>query len=315
MPDVLHVGTSSGSILEYLEDVVGHELVFSMALGARRANRKPVLSVHGLDGRRIGYAKVGLTSLSNALISHEADTLRSLGAGAPLQEFRAPNVLHHGSWDGHGVLLMESLRPSANRPSRGLPRQAVAELAARDGIGKARPEGSAWFRAVMSDADSLRAQGQPQLWHAAARYAHTFREEDLPLGVWHGDLGPWNMAWDVDLPLIWDWERCQGQVPFGIDAVHFTCHEVLRGQDAAGARDALGGPGTEALRSVLSRAPVEPLSTRTVRALLLGYLLLIGARFSVDSLRPDGGVVADLARWYLSVLEDEMDAEEHTPWN
>lgn len=316
MPDVLQIGPTSGTLLDYLEHVVQDEVRVSMALGARRANRKPVLSVHRRDGRQVGYAKVGLTPLANDLIDHEARTLRSLSAGPAPRHFRAPAVIHHGGWGSSRVLLMETLRPSAPRRSRDLPLGAMAELAGRDGVVWEPLGESAWIRAITVDAGQLRSAGHPELLEIVARYARAFGGMTAPLGGWHGDLGSWNMAWEGDTAFIWDWERAQDRVPVGIDAVHFTCHASLRDTgNLARARDVLTDASTRAIRSVLARLGIDRSDAHVDRAVLLGYLLSMTARFSVDAVRPDGEVVSDLARWYLTVLSDQLDQEERMPWS
>ncbi len=46
---------------------------------------------------------------------------------------------------------------------------------------------------------------------------------DLPVGSWHGDWTPWNLAPSADRGmLVWDWERFASGVPVGYDALHYS---------------------------------------------------------------------------------------------
>lgn len=309
MPHVLRVDSSTGSLLEHLHQVTGREVRFSLAIGSRRANRKPVLNVHALDGAEIGYAKVGLTTLANTLIDHEAAMLASLAAQPP-RSFRAPRPIHHGHWRTSSVLLMESLRPSAQQSAAGVPLAAIAELVARDGLVWRRLGESAWLERIAGAGAELTGLGRPGLSAVTERYRRTYGQLRVPLGHWHGDLGPWNMAWEGQTALVWDWERAEPDVPAALDAVHFTSHSVLRDVgNAPRARQVLAGAGTDAVRAVLRRLP-EPVGEDVVRGVVLGYLLSVAARFSADATRPDGEAVGRLADWHLAVLNDLLDHEE-----
>lgn len=315
MPHVLQVGPSEDSLLDYLEGVVGTNLRVSLAIGARRANRKPVLSVHTAEGTEVGYAKVGLTALANSLIDHEAKTLLVLAQAPVPKHFTAPNVIHHGTWAGSQVLLMESLRPSSQRTSQGVPVTAMAELASRAGITWESLAGSSWLGAIRAEGRRLAAAGEPGLADVTARYEEAFSAVRVPLGMWHGDLGPWNMAWEGDIPLIWDWERAQQGVPVGIDAVHFTCHSTLRDiGNLDGARAVLVGEGSQVLSTVHAALGHDGSGNRLRNAVLCGYLLSLAARFSVDADRPDGDAVRAIARWHVTVLDDQL-ARRSLLWN
>lgn len=319
MPNVLRVGPSQGSVVDYLAGVVGRDIRLSLAIGSRRANRKPVLNVHTVDGAEVGYAKVGLTPLADALIEHEAATLAEL-MQEPSRTFRAPRLLHHGRWRTSSVLLMESLRPSGHTRASRAPLEAIAELTARDGVQWQRMRDTAWFKRIMTTGEEQRSAGLAELEHLAERYLRVFGDLEIPLGRWHGDLGPWNMAWQGRTALIWDWERSEADVPVAIDAVHFVCHPALRDiGNMSRARQSLSSQGADALGAALRRIPggdlvdVEP---DLVRALVVGYLLSIAARFSADAQRPGGDSVEQLAAWHRAVLRDQLDQEEvRRTWN
>ena len=100
-------------------------------LGTRRVNQKPVLQVFDLDGRLLGYAKVGHNELTAALVRREAAALASIGAQAP-QWFRVPRLIDHGQWGGLDILVTSPLvaRGGAGDVSRVARVNAMLEVAA-----------------------------------------------------------------------------------------------------------------------------------------------------------------------------------------
>lgn len=309
MPTTLTVGSSEDSILDHLSDAVGHGVQFSMAIGSRRANRKPVLAVYAGD-TEVGFAKVGLNPLANRLIEREAETLVALSQ-ARITHFRSPRVIHHAQWRSNSVLLMESLRPQRRSLSGEIPHAAIVEIV-RTGTPTTEPvAGTEWFKHLLIAANTLREQGRPELSRLTDNYRGAFGTVRAPFGRWHGDLGPWNMVWDKSSASIWDWERSEASVPAGLDAVHFTCHSSLREiGNLSRARAALETSGTAALREAITGVGANGSNDRLLRACLLGYLLSVGARFSEDAERHGGEMVRPLADWYLAVLDDQLSNEE-----
>ncbi|GLW07302.1 hypothetical protein Misp01_24320 [Microtetraspora sp. NBRC 13810] len=127
------VPSGAESIIGHLGEVLGMPVRVVLHIRpARRANRKPVLEVHGPDGLA-AYVKVGDSARARALVRNEAAALRLL-ADAPLKTVCPPVLLHHGEWRGLDVLVVSPLPvPRRRRP---IPAQlihaAVAEIAALD---------------------------------------------------------------------------------------------------------------------------------------------------------------------------------------
>ena len=316
MPHCVRIGPGEQSISGYLSAVCGAPVRVSLTIGRPRANRKPVLGVYSSEGREVGFAKVGLTPLAGALIDHEATVLRELSARRP-QSFVAPRVLHHGRWRGFSVLLLEPLRATRPSAGAGLPVRAVTEIVTQAGVTWQPWEDGGWLTALRSQASRISGTEGSLLSRLVERTAEQHRGTAVPCGTWHGDLGPWNMAWDGSMPLIWDWERSGTGVPAGVDAVHFTAHAVLREVGhTQRARAVLDGPGRAAVRAVLDRLVppgVPDLSLPVTHA----YLLLLAARFLTDAQGRDGSAVTELAHWYAAVLEDQLasNREGQRPWN
>lgn len=307
MPDVLQVTGPRDSLLGHLSDVVGERVQFSVAIGSKRANRKPVLSVFTESDDDVGFAKVGLTPLANHLIDHEASVLRSFEASQP-KSFRPPRLLYHGAWRGSRVLLMETLRPHRRQPSRtSPPLSAMVEICSRVPLTWQQTTSSAWWQAIEKDSAGLDESASAQHLANLEKFRARYGKVSLPMGYWHGDLGPWNMAWDGATPLVWDWERASAPVPAGLDALHYVCHPALRDVgNLSRARHALANTGTHTLQSLLDRLGMGP-QRPDLRAVVATYLLTVATRFALDAGRPDGGEVRTLAEWYAAVLRDHLE--------
>ena len=85
------VGDTDGpSILEYLENVLGHPVEVGVALGPElRPNVKPVLQVLDARGRLVAFAKIGWNDLTKGLIDNEAGSLETPHADAT-EDVRRP---------------------------------------------------------------------------------------------------------------------------------------------------------------------------------------------------------------------------------
>ena len=309
MPYGLNVTPGSGSISDYLADIVGAPVMLSLSVGSARANRKPVLNVHTADGREIGFAKVGLNGLTNALVDHEHSALRAL-ASHRSASFAVPEVIHHGSWRGNAVLLMTALRADRRRVQNGVPVEAAAAIAATGAIGSCPAESGPWFTGLRRELTTLHGTSESVLPELADAYGERFAGLDVPFGAWHGDFGAWNLAATAGAPLVWDWERYAHDVPLGSDVVHYLAHPVLRAVDQmAAARTSLGFGCRPALAQAVGRCagPDPARDPAVLDALVLGYLLTITARFTLDSLTPDGAAVRPLARWHQRVLADRLE--------
>lgn len=314
LPYGLRLSSASDSITDYLAQAISQEVVISLSVGSARANRKPILNVHTTDGTDIGFAKVGLNPLTNDLVIHEHDVLQQLtkNEGA---NFTAPAPIHFGYWHGHAVLLMSSLRPDRRQGNKELPIGAAASIVGTTPLVWAPVDTSSWFTDLVGSAAALQGTAGKLLSELLDRYGQEYGAQVLPFAAWHGDFGPWNLARTSGVPMVWDWERYATGIPVGFDVIHFLTHQTLRDEgNFKAARRALDSTCRPALRQVLRRAAgiSEPYQN-VMNALVVGYLLSIATRFTMDSYTPGGHPVLSLADWHRTLVEDQLRAGSSAP--
>lgn len=306
-PTLLHVApVDDDSVEARLSAVAGGPIRFSLAGGSPRANAKPVLGVYRPGRGEVGFCKVGLTELASRLVAHEADVLQRLAAVGG-DRLVVPPVLHAGAWDDHELVLLGAVRGEIG-PGRVLPVEAMRAIAGAAGLRRLPWTESPWVAAVV--ARSLRSPvgiGERLRELLAALVERNDGQArtrgHLLHGSWHGDWGPWNMAWSAGRAVVWDWERFSTDVPAGFDVVHFTAHARLRRiGDRAGALDVLARRAEPAVAAFLAGFP-NPAGSETtaVSAVVDAYLLELACRFAVDAVEVRAPEVERLAGWYLDV--------------
>ncbi len=196
------------------------EMEVAVALGAPRPNRKPVVQVLAPSGATRAWAKLGVDALTDALVAHETKAL-ALRPEAPVV---APSVVASSSWHGHPLLVLNHMEMEETEGPLVLTAETLAAIA---GPPTYEPVStSAWWATLCQEA---RADANPR-GAVELRVADLGRRLDSrrwPFGRWHGDLAPWNAAWRGDQLQVWDWERSDGPVPCGLDAVHNVIQVAL----------------------------------------------------------------------------------------
>ena len=242
------------------------------------------------DGETLGFAKLALSPLARRLVRAEAVNLRLL-AEHDFEHLELPNVIHHGPWQEHELLVMTALHaPFRRRHGRDtLPVSAMAELAAFGGVSTLSLAESPWFGGVLSTAAEAADSSARRFERLLERLADRSGERAVRFGSWHGDWGPWNMVWAGERVRLWDWERFTGGVPLGLDALHYAlAGEPERAQPSA-------------LRESAAKA-LAPFSVADEEAdlLLALYVTALTARFLPDSLTEYG---AQLRRRVVALLD------------
>jgi len=262
-------------LIQHLADVLNEpDIVGSITLGPHRRNRKPVIQLIAQSGRTVGYAKVGWSPTTTALVNNEARILRLVGPNTP-NTLDIPTVIHSDVWRGLALVVTSSIQRSPLKQRRSQPapcppsivksiaslvspnEQRVADLAMV----------SQWretSETMASDTDFL-----PLL----DRLVETHGDMVVPLGLWHGDLTAWNMASGTPTS-IWDWEFAAEGRPVGFDTLHqhFETHRRCRGGTNQGAIDAVLAGANSWLSSLAMG--YDPATTNTIADLYLAELLM-----------------------------------------
>lgn len=295
------------SVESHLGTVVGGDVRLTVQIGAERANAKPVLGVYRtVDGREIGFCKVGSTALAGRLVRHESLTLERLAA-AHLRTLEVPPVLHTGRWGGCDLVLLGTLRGSRGA-GQSLPYGAMREVALVAGTTDPVLVDSPWVRSVRARRVAAAAPHSDWLQTVVTALVERHALLRVPHGTWHGDWGPWNMAWAGDRPVVWDWERCADGVPVGMDAAHFVAHPPLRRVgELRVALAVLHDRAEPAVATLLGTLVPEEDRPGVARAVVNAYLIEIACRFAVDAAQVDAPAVERLATWYLQVAAARLD--------
>ena len=291
------------TIESFLRAALGADVLVSLYLGPARANRKPVLQLLSPQGQPAGFAKIGTSPLTRALVQAERDALIRLGR-AGLSGVTVPEVLHFAEWRDLKVLVLSALPVrQRRRPVNGAALAAAMNSVA--GVGGLRREplatGSYWRRLTGRLAAADRSSERDTLLGALGTLSARAGDAQLVLGSWHGDWTPWNMASTSDGLLVWDWERFTDGVPLGFDALHYRLQkDVVPGRREPraaaagciqGAPLALGGFGLGA---------AEARITATL------YLADLATRYLADRQAQAGALLGAPGAWLIPAITDHV---------
>jgi hypothetical protein len=199
----------------------------AISVGATlRPNVKPVLTVLSPAGRVLAFAKIGWNELTADLVRNESRMLLEL-RDRPTRTFRAPRVLHHGTWNGNELLVLSPLEHAVRRrrPVDALPEAAMLrELATVMGSERVRVTSTPVWADLVARATAAAGTLEHGERVAAAIAALEARLADVELlhGLSHGDFAPWNLLHTASGVNLWDWERAAPSRPVGFDVVHYA---------------------------------------------------------------------------------------------
>lgn len=263
----VHAPVDAPRLLPMLAQALEADRVYAM-LAVRRPEpvSKPTVAVLDPAGRPLGYAKVGRSALTDAMVRNEAATLTALGGRLPMIE--VPRVTGTLQWLGHPVALLEPLPSGARRCS--LPPFSMAPVlwaVAASGRIEERPlEGASYHRRLQEridrcgsvDADLARLLDR---WRRHAVQDTT----NLRFGRSHGDWVSWNLGRFRGRFVVWDWERSQPDAPVGFDACHWYFQRARETHDVDSA--------VEAVLTIAPRLPEVGALAGTGRQVAEAYLL------------------------------------------
>lgn len=210
-------------IEHHLAARLGADVRMGVLLGPPRANAKPVLQLFDALGTTVAFAKVGVTPLAAELLAQETWALKLVGSDRR-RTFEVPRVIAADSWRNLPVLIQQALPLAQSQLApQEPPVQVMAEIAGLGGI-TTRPLGANWLAEPLPGRDGwfgLDLQPFELLRQRLTRHEH------WPVGSWHGDFGPWNMATDGSITQVWDWERFEQEAPVGLDAAHYRTQRAV----------------------------------------------------------------------------------------
>jgi hypothetical protein len=312
LPDRIRIshppGAQDRSIERYLHDVLSTPVQLALYIGPQRAVQKPVFQLLNADGNTFAFVKVGMNRLTQTLVRSEADSLAFLSS-LSMRRLVVPELIHHGQWEGHEVLVQRSIPPSGlelNAP--GLLTEAMLELARCRGTETVGFASSSYVAALRKRVEAEDSGPLTALLTASLdRLVAVVGDAPIELGSWHGDWAPWNMVTTPEHIKVWDWEQFESGVPIGFDAVHFRVQDavVMHGYDPveafATARD-----GASSLL-----APCTIASDLELMPVVL-YAMEIATRYLHDGEIAAGTRMGRIDRWLPPVLEDLLRAiEQH----
>lgn len=299
----IRVPAGAETIEAHLSSVLDRDVLISTHLGASRANRKPVLQLLTARGEAAGFAKVSINPLTRDLIRAERAALDTL-ATENFTGLSVPRVLHHGSWQGHDVLILSALPVwrSRRRLRPGQLAAAMAEVAAVGGHSHGRVAGSAYLGRLRSRLAAAPAGAdRTALGTALDTATAAAAEAELTFGAWHGDWTGWNMACTAGGLLVWDWERFTQGVPFGFDLLHYRLQSAVirrRQPPRAAAADCIGA----------AAATLAPLGVPAAEARLTAILYLadLSARYLADRQAEAGARLGSPGTWLIPAIEEAV---------
>lgn len=192
---------------------------------------KPTLVLLDEQGHSVGYAKLGWTPATAAMVQREA---RALGLAVALGgSLRAPMLLGQGQQAGRPLLVTAPLPPGLSPSPSRIPPAVLTPFAGPPRAANAT-DVLAPFSVTVKQARARGDDERADLIEAArARLSGRWRD-GLQVTRSHGDWVPWNVAVaGSGVWYAWDWEHYSPGRPKGFDNLHWR---VLTAREHGGAR-------------------------------------------------------------------------------
>jgi thymidylate kinase len=212
------------SLLEHLKEIVQRDdVTFAVSLGTPGAHRKPVIQVLTNEGQIVGYAKVGSSAITNALVQNEASVSRYL-SGIDFKSFCAPSVLYEGWWNDHFLCIQSSPTAKLETAPQYLAAQFLGvfdELKNLHARWLPLTESAFWKRLVCRIETTPNLSYRRLLQQGLRRAEESLLQSVLPFHFCHGDLAPWNAQRLNSRLFLFDWEYADREGLPGWDLFHF----------------------------------------------------------------------------------------------
>jgi len=264
------------------------DLQFSIGAGPPRRNRKPVIMLIRSTGETFGFAKVGWSQFTIDLVRNEYRMLELVHEHLP-HPLRSPIPIDLMSVGELSVAVTTAIpaRDWARRVAL-LPEQIDA-LARSVGHRMLRVGDLSWLdQPSFGESDDMTGQ---DLRAAVAGVATRFSDSELEVGVWHGDLNPWNLIPGRGGLGVIDWEFAGLDRPVGQDRRHLRFEKTRRGSAA--------GP-----ERLVAQFVADELAGRSDRVELAVYLADIAIRESKLSGQGWSGKMAGYRAPLAAAIQD-----------
>ncbi|MEZ5230833.1 MAG: hypothetical protein R2710_30415 [Acidimicrobiales bacterium] len=276
--------------IEQLGAMLGEsELVPAIGLGPRRRNRKPVIQLLRPNGETVGFAKVGWSPFTTELITNEARWLRHVDGRMPPGTSAPPVLLDHRFDDIHIVVTAPVDTPVFARRRGPLDFETLAAIARL---------GTDEIRALPNSRCSLRRELGVAEVVDLDRLVERHAEVRIELGLWHGDLTPWNTATNGTSTGIWDWEFSDDHRPIGFDALHIAFELVRR---SGPAQEAAAIAAIESDAASILTPVADPVTAAAITDLYFCELLMRERRLAGEGWEPQH--LAPLEQHLIDVLQ------------
>jgi hypothetical protein len=214
-------------VLSELSAQLGDDLVAIHPVRRFTPNAKPTARLFTRAGLARGYAKLGWSQPTSALVRNETAALHALDGG--VTGLRVPRPLVSGRWEGDSGLGLEylvttalppGLRPWTQRPEE--QSDVLRRIAASGEVATARLGCSTYLGTLRRRIEQART-AQPTEADALAGWLTRLENEEheLQFGRWHGDWVSWNLALSSGTASAWDWEYSAVSAPVGFDLLHW----------------------------------------------------------------------------------------------
>ncbi len=226
--DVVELPTPA--VVAQLRHLFGEpDLNVAISVGPPRRNRKPVIMMMRDDGEVVGYAKVGWSDFTKQLVHNEFSMLQKVEGFLPPQ-LRAPTPLAMFELEHIIVAVSSPVLPLRPFRRRRLQDDDIVELARCTGSTRRPVASLGWLAAPRFGSRSDRAQ--QALDSAVGLVRDRLAGHTVEVGIWHGDLNPWNLITAARTVGLIDWEFAGLDRPVGQDARHLRMERIRRGSTA-----------------------------------------------------------------------------------
>ena len=218
-------GRGADSLTTHLATLLGQPVVVAANVGRRDPHQSQLLIALSRDGKPLAYVKVGWNELNRRLLDNEARALRRV-ADLRSSSMVTPSVLHSERWHNLELLLTAPIERRRQRAaSRSEPPALPITLqVAATGVRERLPlrQSRYWndLRVRLAAAAESDQQAAGVLERAVVRL-DAAGDRELGFAGWHGDWVPWNLSYDRNQLLVWDWEYWSEAAPVGFDILHF----------------------------------------------------------------------------------------------